>query len=180
VPKGGFGNLIALPLQKKPREQGRSVFVDEHFKPFHDQWAFLATLTTMKAPDVEEAIQRATGGSHPIDVAFASDEDEPKPWERPAPYISKIPGPQPKSLTLILANQIFIEKATTSTSYSSFSLSLSETNFVCHRMSTQGDLRTHHYCGVNTLESPSRLAGNNRNPMSHVAVVSCSSQTVTA
>lgn len=26
MPKGGFGNLIALPLQKRPREQGNSVF----------------------------------------------------------------------------------------------------------------------------------------------------------
>ena len=28
MPQGGFGNLIALPLQKKPREQGNSVFLD--------------------------------------------------------------------------------------------------------------------------------------------------------
>jgi hypothetical protein len=27
MPKGGFGNLIALPLQKRPRESGRSVFL---------------------------------------------------------------------------------------------------------------------------------------------------------
>ena len=36
MPKGGFGNLIALPLQKRPRDQGRSVFVDANLQPFPD------------------------------------------------------------------------------------------------------------------------------------------------
>jgi hypothetical protein len=31
MPKGGFGNLIALPLQAVPRKNGNSVFVDERF-----------------------------------------------------------------------------------------------------------------------------------------------------
>lgn len=37
MPQGGFGNLIALPLQKRPREQGHSVFLDDHFVPCADQ-----------------------------------------------------------------------------------------------------------------------------------------------
>ena len=44
MPKGGFGNLIALPLQKKPRETGCSVFVDIDLRPYPDQWAFLASI----------------------------------------------------------------------------------------------------------------------------------------
>jgi hypothetical protein len=44
MPKGGFGNLIALPLQKGPREQGFSVFVDPDLRPYPDQWAFLASI----------------------------------------------------------------------------------------------------------------------------------------
>lgn len=42
MPKGGFGNLIALPLQKRARAQGGSVFVDETLVPYPDQWAFLS------------------------------------------------------------------------------------------------------------------------------------------
>jgi hypothetical protein len=38
MPKGGFGNLIALPLQHGPRESGNSVFVDDELRPYHDQW----------------------------------------------------------------------------------------------------------------------------------------------
>ncbi|MDO8588715.1 MAG: DEAD/DEAH box helicase, partial [Armatimonadota bacterium] len=111
LPKGGFGNLIALPLQKRPREQGRSVFVDERFEPFPDQWAFLAALSAMSAADVVEAIQRTTGGGHPLDVAFIAEEDESEPWKTKALSASRIPGPLPKSLKLVQANQIFIEKA---------------------------------------------------------------------
>jgi len=44
LPKGGFGNLIALPLQKKPRDQGNSVFVDDNFVAYSDQWAYLSTI----------------------------------------------------------------------------------------------------------------------------------------
>ena len=42
LPKGGFGNLIALPLQRGPREQSNSVFLDENLDPLADQWSFLA------------------------------------------------------------------------------------------------------------------------------------------
>jgi hypothetical protein len=38
LPKGGFGNLIALPLQGGPRTEGNSVFIDERFQPYSDQW----------------------------------------------------------------------------------------------------------------------------------------------
>lgn len=34
IPKGGFGNLIALPLQGKARKKENSVFVDEDFIPY--------------------------------------------------------------------------------------------------------------------------------------------------
>lgn len=48
MPRGGFGNLIALPLQKKPREKYNSVFIDENMSPYPDQWAFLSGLDRMK------------------------------------------------------------------------------------------------------------------------------------
>ena len=43
MPAGGFGNLIALPFQSRPRENGNSVFVDDEFRPYEDQWAFLSS-----------------------------------------------------------------------------------------------------------------------------------------
>lgn len=47
LPKGGFCNLIALPLQKEPRQRGCSVFVDDDLRSYPDQWAFLASLRRM-------------------------------------------------------------------------------------------------------------------------------------
>ena len=44
MPKGGFGNLIALPLQHKPRQKNNSVFVDDALHPYPDQWDFLANI----------------------------------------------------------------------------------------------------------------------------------------
>ncbi len=111
LPKGGFGNLIALPLQKKPREKGRSVFVNERFESFPDQWSYLASLSRMGVQAVESVILRATGGGHPLDISFVSEEDTSEPWKPPASSIRKIPGPLPASINLVLANQIFIEKA---------------------------------------------------------------------
>ena len=110
MPKGGLGNLIALPLQKAVREKGFSLFVDDNLQPHPDQWAFLASVRTMSLADLESAILRATGGGHPLDVAFITEEDEHEPWKR-QPLSKKLIGPLPDKLTAVLANQIYFEKA---------------------------------------------------------------------
>ena len=81
MPKGGFGNLIALPLQR-PRDKGFSVFVDAELRAYPDQWAFLASIQPMDAHDIEPTILRATDGVHPLDVTFIDDEDLATPWTR--------------------------------------------------------------------------------------------------
>ncbi len=111
MPKGGFGNLIALPLQKHPRENGCSVFVDGELRPYRDQWAFLAAILPMPAHDIEPTILRATGNAHPLDVTFIDEEDQKEPWKRSASVTKKLVGPMPKSLTVTLANLIYFEKA---------------------------------------------------------------------
>jgi len=70
MPRGGFGNLIALPLQKAPREMRFSVFVDAELHPYPEQWSLLASIEPMAAVDLEPAILRAVGGIHPLDVPF--------------------------------------------------------------------------------------------------------------
>ncbi len=111
MPKGGFGNLIALPLQKWPRESGCSVFVDAELRPYPDQWAFLAAMPPMAVHDIEPTILRATGGVHPLDVTFIDDEDLATPWKRDTRSTKKLAGPMPKSLRVTLANLIYFEKA---------------------------------------------------------------------
>ena len=111
MPKGGFGNLIALPLQKWPRENGRSVFVDADLRTYPDQWGFLASIQPMAAHDIEPTILRATGGVHPLDVTFIDDEDLGTPWKRESTSTKKLAGLMPKSLTVTLANLVYFEKA---------------------------------------------------------------------
>lgn len=111
MPKGGFGNLIALPLQKKPRENGHSVFVDSSFCPYPDQWAYLASIQLMPPHDIDPTILRATGNAHPLDVTFVDDEDNKEPWKRTGAATQKLTGPMPKSLSLTVANLVYFEKA---------------------------------------------------------------------
>ncbi len=98
MPKGGFGNLIALPLQKKAREYGCSVFVDDELKPYVDQWAFLASIQPMAVEDIDPAIVCATGHAHPLDVTFVAEEDEQEPWKNPSEQ--RLSCPMPASLTV--------------------------------------------------------------------------------
>lgn len=52
IPKGGFGNLIALPLQKTPRDVGNTVFLDGSLQPRPDQWAYLALVVRLSLHDL--------------------------------------------------------------------------------------------------------------------------------
>jgi superfamily II DNA or RNA helicase len=110
MPKGGFGNLIALPLQKLPRENGGSVFVDDALQPYADQWFFLSSLQPMAPHDIEPTILRATGGSHPLDVTFITEEDQEEPWRRRVQVGQRLLGPMPASLTVTHANMLYFDK----------------------------------------------------------------------
>ena len=68
LPSGGFGNLIALPLQKPARDRGNSVFLDDSFAPVPDQWAHLAALPRLTRIQLDDALTRAT----PSSASFAS------------------------------------------------------------------------------------------------------------
>ncbi len=110
LPRGGFGNLIALPLQKLPREHGRSVFVDLNLQPYPDQWGYLNSVIRMTPEDIVPAILQVSGGKNVLDVPFADDEEMHTPWEKTNTPHDIITGPLPSSLSIVLANEIFIEK----------------------------------------------------------------------
>lgn len=58
VPEGGFGNLVALPLQGRARKQGNSVFVDEQFEPYSDQWDYLANIKRINEVAIDEILRK--------------------------------------------------------------------------------------------------------------------------
>ena len=61
LPKGGFGNLIALPLQAEPRRSENTVFLDSELQPLPDQWAYLAGVKKAAIADVQRIIESITG-----------------------------------------------------------------------------------------------------------------------
>ena len=84
MPKGGFGNLIALPLQRLPAHKGNSLFVDDDLRIYPDQWAFLSSLPRVSASHVERLAGEARAGGKVVGVrpvSMVKGQDDP--WTLP-------------------------------------------------------------------------------------------------
>ena len=104
MPAGGFGNLIALPLQGLARKAGNSVFVDESFIPYPDQWEYLASIQSVSLERVEEIIAKY-GKNNELGELVADKED--KPWEtKKEPSFGQLDFP--KTLEIIRANMVYV------------------------------------------------------------------------
>lgn len=114
LPQGGFGNLIALPLQKGPREEGNSVFLDDLFVPWPDQWGFLASVRRIGRDQLEGIVQDAERRGRVLGVRLPPQDDgEEEPWTAPPSRRRReapIAGELPRALELVLGNQIYIAK----------------------------------------------------------------------
>jgi superfamily II DNA or RNA helicase/very-short-patch-repair endonuclease len=114
LPKGGFGNLIALPLQMRAREAGNSLFLDDAFVPWRDQWAFLSAMRCMDRHAVEAIVRDAEARGRIVGVRLSTAEhDEAQPWALPPSRRSKplpMDGPLPTSLELVIGDDIYIAK----------------------------------------------------------------------
>jgi hypothetical protein len=118
LPKGGFGNLIALPLQREPRKRGNTVFLDEHLHPYPDdrQWAHLAAVSKIDRRTVEAIAGEATrlGRVMGLRPPEPTDEGDAAPWERlPSgkTAVARIAGPLRERVRAVLCQRLFIEKA---------------------------------------------------------------------
>jgi superfamily II DNA or RNA helicase len=115
MPRGGFGNLIALPLQHEPRQQENSVFVDECFQAYSDQWLYLASVPRMAPSAVEDLARVAMRRGLVVGVRLAepSDGEESTPWMfRPSGRPRCAPGSPslPREVRAVLAQRLFVEK----------------------------------------------------------------------
>ncbi len=114
LPKGGFGNLIALPLQKRTRQRGNTVFLDDSFVPHADQWAFLASARRISRAQAESLARAAESKGRIMGVRMAlADEDDDNPWTAPPSRRRReppLPGPLPDTIEIILGDQIYIAK----------------------------------------------------------------------
>ena len=110
---GGFGNLIALPLQGLSRKAGNSVFVDDAIAVYPDQWAYLATLEKVPRARVDELVNRALNIGRLLAVRMPLDDDDETPWLAPPSRRSQpqvITGLMPHSLTVVLGDQLYIPR----------------------------------------------------------------------
>lgn len=114
LPKGGFGNLIALPLQKSPRQRGNSVFLDEQFDPHPDQWAFLSSIQRVSRARVEALAREAEARGRVVGVRMAlAEAEDDTPWTAPPSRRRKEPpiaGPLPEGIEMVLADQLYVPK----------------------------------------------------------------------
>lgn len=113
LPQGGFGNLIALPLQKKARDLGNSVFVNEDLIAYEDQWAFLSELRKISRQEVETIVTLAERKGRIIGMHLrVSEEDDITPWNRPFTHNKTVPASidLPESLEIVVGNEIYIPK----------------------------------------------------------------------
>jgi len=115
MPKGGFGNLIALPLQGIPGKQGNSLFIDENFTPYPKQWQFLASVQRVPRVLVERIVAEASRRGQVIGVRLSvTDETEDEdPWTLPPSgrrAERPLRGPLPETIRAVLGNLLYLEK----------------------------------------------------------------------
>lgn len=113
--KGGFGNLIALPLQHELRQKGNTVFLDENFTPYEDQWAYLASIKKLQPDVVQRIANEAIRQDSVIGVSRDSDEDgdDQAPWNRTPSRKKpkkKVIGKFPSITHGVFAQRLFVEK----------------------------------------------------------------------
>lgn len=103
MPAGGFGNLVALPLQGRARKEGNSVFVDDDFIPYPDQWAYLQEMKKMLLENVVQLVSRYDKEL----LGELSKSSESAPWERPLPK-PMTKQDFPKHITIIRSSGIYV------------------------------------------------------------------------
>ncbi|MBI2425807.1 MAG: DEAD/DEAH box helicase family protein [Candidatus Hydrogenedentes bacterium] len=116
MPKGGFGNLIAAPLQRGPREAGNSVFVSDDIEPYPNQWDHLASVKRLSSGMLDSIVRDAERRDLVMGVRLPiMDESSNKePWALPpSRRYAELPitGPLPRRLTVIRGNLLYLEKS---------------------------------------------------------------------
>jgi superfamily II DNA or RNA helicase len=114
MPAGGFGNLIALPFQSRPRENGNSVFVDDDFCPYEDQWAYLSTIRRLSRSEMLSIVTEAAAAGRILGVQLPPADEDDEPWAALPSRRNREPpieGPLPKSVEVVLGNQVYINRS---------------------------------------------------------------------
>ena len=108
LPKGGFGNLIALPFQKSARNNNNSEFVNEHFESYSDQWALLSSIKKISKDRIEILIADLCQG-HELGELKIDEEENQRPWEiKKRVNLGK--NDFPEKIDIVKSNMLFVPK----------------------------------------------------------------------
>lgn len=115
MPKGGFGNLIALPLQRMPAQNGNSLFVDDDLCIYADQWSFLSALQRAPESMVERLAEtaRATGkivGVRPVSLLEGQDDPWTLPPSRRPARAVRTTERVPQTIEIVLNDEVYMPK----------------------------------------------------------------------
>lgn len=108
VPKGGFGNLIALPFQGQAQRDGNTLFVDESFVPYPDQWAYLASLPKITPEELAAYLGKLCAGG---ELGTLLEAERPKPWPEKRKRRSLARGDFPAQARLMISDLLYVDKA---------------------------------------------------------------------
>ncbi|MFI3165663.1 MAG: DEAD/DEAH box helicase family protein [Bacillota bacterium] len=112
MPHGGFGNLIALPLQGLARKNGNSVFVDDDFAPIKDQWAYLSEAKKITLVEVEGKVAVLCVNSDLGELVTTDEESEnKKPWQNARKTVISKEDFTCSEVEIVEAGTIYIGKA---------------------------------------------------------------------
>ncbi len=107
IPEGGFGNLIALPFQGKAQREGNSVFVDERFEPFPDQWLYLSQIQLISRATVDRLIEDTE--NKPLGIATATATNKTRRnVQKPRKRLPLTPRDFPSNLPVTQADMLYI------------------------------------------------------------------------
>jgi len=114
MPAGGFGNLIALPLQGRPRVNGNSVFVDDDFCAYEDQWSYLSMIRRLSSGELQSIVGEAAAEGQIIGVRLPLDEVDDEPWATQPSGSGRLPlieGHLPGTIEVVLGNQVYVDRS---------------------------------------------------------------------
>jgi len=109
MPKGGLGNLIALPLQKEARKGKNSEFVDASFEPCADQWAFLDAIQRLTEDQVKLLTSKMCQGNELGALKLDEEDAQQKPWE--TGKVKLLETDFPRQIEIVKANMLFVLKS---------------------------------------------------------------------
>lgn len=110
LPNGGFGNLIALPLQLQARKEGNTEFLNDELEPHQDQWSYIALMPKISRERLAELISAAD--EHEALGLRASDDGVQMPWRPPRALRNRLRGvSMPKAVTATIADRLYIERS---------------------------------------------------------------------